>query len=541
MMQLQQTSDPAPETYLDRAAAKRAHQLAQIPAEWRLASIPSVSSAPSALAYIRSHGLLTTEELHITETCDAAVLLHKLARGELSSLQVVRAFAKRAAIAHQLTTCCTEILFDEAFAEAQRLDDVLARTGKTVGPLHGLPVSIKDCLDIKGKDSTVGWVGLVGKPAARDSNTAQVLRRLGAVFYVKTNVPQSMMMSDSYNHVWGQCVGALNRNLISGGSSGGESSLISARGSILGVGTDIGGSIRIPAALTGLYGLSPTLSRHTYERGGPRQHIVRPVAGPLASTLSGIETYMKAFQEGEPWKVDSQVAPIPWRSECCVIPSTKRLRIGYIIDDGVVKTQPPVERAMQETIAALKAAGHEAILSDGGLACKKLCDMSGEPLIEGMLVGKPENLLTTAQTHELLADRYEYETEYLRRWQEAEMDALIMPVVPWVGYKPWTWVKSSQYVGYTSIWNLVDWAALALPVTTASREKDGDGTAGWKAHQPRNKADEFNKSQYDIDLVDGIPVGIQVVCGKYEDEKCVAVGKVIQEQLRKGAEKESRL
>ncbi|CRK38688.1 hypothetical protein BN1723_004428, partial [Verticillium longisporum] len=155
MMQLQQMSDPAPETYLDRAAAKRAHQLAQIPAEWRLASIPSVSSAPSALAYIRSHGLLTTEELHITETCDAAVLLHKLARGELSSLQVVRAFAKRAAIAHQLTTCCTEILFDEAFAEAQRLDDVLARTGKTVGPLHGLPVSIKDCLDIKGKDSTV--------------------------------------------------------------------------------------------------------------------------------------------------------------------------------------------------------------------------------------------------------------------------------------------------------------------------------------------------------------------------------------------------
>ncbi|KAF3352146.1 hypothetical protein VdG1_09366 [Verticillium dahliae VDG1] len=506
MIQLQQTSDPTPETYLHRAAAKRAHQLAQIPAEWRLASIPS-----------------------------------------------------RATIAHQLTTCCTEILFDEAFAEAQRLDDVLARTGKTVGPLHGLPVSIKDCLDIKGKDSTVGWVGLVGKPAARDSNTAHVLRKLGAVFYVKTNVPQSMMMSDSYNHVWGQCVGALNRNLISGGSSGGESTLISARGSILGVGTDIGGSIRIPAALTGLYGLSPTLSRHTYERGGPRQHIVRPVAGPLAGTLSGIETYMKAFQEGEPWKVDSQVAPIPWRSECCVIPSTKRLRIGYIIDDGVVKTQPPVERAMQETIATLKAAGHEviewdassharaydlwekAILSDGGLACKKLCDMSGEPLIEGMLVGKPENLLTTEQTHELLADKYEYETEYLRRWQEAEMDALIMPVVPWVGYKPWTWVKSSQYVGYTSIWNLVDWAALALPVTTASREKDGHGTAGWKAHQPRNKADEFNKSQYDIHLVDGMPVGIQVVCGKYGDEKCVAVGKVIQEQLRKGAEKESRL
>jgi amidase len=96
---------------------------------------------------------------------------------------------------------------------------------------------------------------------------ARTLRRLGAVLYVKTNLPQSMMMSDSYNHVFGQCVNPLNRNLISGGSSGGESSLLAARGSALGIGTDLGGSIRIPASLCGLYGLSPTPGRHPYERG----------------------------------------------------------------------------------------------------------------------------------------------------------------------------------------------------------------------------------------------------------------------------------
>lgn len=76
-----------------------------------------------------------------------------------------------------------------------------------------------------------------------------------------------MMMSDSYNHVFGQCVHPLNRNLISGGSSGGEGSLVAARGSPLGIGTDLGGSIRIPAALCGLYGLSPSQGRHPYERG----------------------------------------------------------------------------------------------------------------------------------------------------------------------------------------------------------------------------------------------------------------------------------
>lgn len=75
-------------------------------------------------------------------------------------------------------------------------------------------------------------------------------------------------MSDSYNHVFGQCVNALNRNLISGGSSGGEGTLVSARGSPIGIGTDIGGSVRIPAALCGLYGLSPTVGRQPYQPKG---------------------------------------------------------------------------------------------------------------------------------------------------------------------------------------------------------------------------------------------------------------------------------
>jgi amidase len=74
------------------------------------------------------------------------------------------------------------------------------------------------------------------------------------------------------------------------------------------------------------------------------------------------------------------------------------------------------------------------------------------------------------------------------------MDALIMPIMPWVGYKPWTWVKSHQYVGYSSIWNLLDYPALAMPVTTADRQKDRPDDE-WKNHRPRNKGDEFNHQQ----------------------------------------------
>ena len=141
-------------TYLDLAAQKRAEQLALIPAEWRLSSIPSVESTPDALVYLRS--ILSARELLLTEETDITVLLRNLSSGELSSLELTTAFAKRAALAHQLTTCCTEIFFEEAFATAKRMDAHLARTGSTVGPLHGLPVSIKDLFSVKGVDTSIG-------------------------------------------------------------------------------------------------------------------------------------------------------------------------------------------------------------------------------------------------------------------------------------------------------------------------------------------------------------------------------------------------
>ncbi|EPS26957.1 hypothetical protein PDE_01897 [Penicillium oxalicum 114-2] len=539
------TSTPT-SSYLERAAEKRASQLALIPPEWRLPSIPAPDSQPDALGTIRNE--LTPRELALTEETDITALLRKLSSAEVTSLELTRAFAKRASVAHQLTTCCTEIFFEEAFATAKFLDDHLARTGATVGPLHGLPVSIKDLFSVKGVDTSIGWVGLTNNPAPADKAVARTLRRLGAVLYVKTNLPQSMMMSDSYNHVFGQCVNPLNRRLISGGSSGGESSLVAARGSALGIGTDLGGSIRIPASLCGLYGLSPSPGRHPYERGHPGQDIIRSVAGPMSCSLATIERYMEALPSALPWEIDQHVTPVPWRRSLAAL-STRRLRIGFLVDDGVVKVQPPIARAVSEVVGALRDAGHEvfewdasshayayqlwekAILSDGGEGCRKKIEMTGEPLIEGMLVGTGKDLLTTSETHQLNADKYLYESEYLERWATSKIDALIMPNTPWVGYEPWTWVKSNAYVGYTSIWNLLGYAALAVPATIVSREKDIPDHE-WLAHVPRNAGDQFNKEQYDIDLIDGMPVGVQVVGGRFGEEKCVSVAKAIEQAMR---------
>lgn len=226
------------------AAKKREDLSSSIPEEWRIPSdLLPPADQDDVTGFPERSGWFTPEELTITGQT-AAELLPRLASGELTSETVTRAFCKRAAAAHQLVNCLSETCFARALATAKELDAHLSRTGEPVGPLHGLPVSLKDNFNLAGLDSTVGFASHVGDPALRESVLADVLRGAGAVFYVKTSVPTAMMIAETVNNVTGRTVSPRNRRLTSGGSSGGESALLAFRGSPLGVGTDIGGSLR---------------------------------------------------------------------------------------------------------------------------------------------------------------------------------------------------------------------------------------------------------------------------------------------------------
>ena len=216
-------------SWKDKAEEKRKAQAASIPLGWRLKSIPQ--DFKDSRPVIESSGILSPSELKITNTIDAAIICGNIQLKVWTSEAVATAFCKRAAAAQQLIGCCTELFFDKAITDAKALDEYLDKHGHTIGPLHGLPISLKDSYEIKGQDTTLGWVGLIGQPASGDSLSVRQLKELGAIIYCKTNVPQSLMMSDSYNHVFGQSVNALNRQLISGGSSGGEGAIVGAHGS----------------------------------------------------------------------------------------------------------------------------------------------------------------------------------------------------------------------------------------------------------------------------------------------------------------------
>ena len=257
----------------------------------------------------------------------------------------------------------TEIFFDEAIRRAEELDaEQASHPNAPLRPLHGLPISLKDSHKIPGYDSTVGLICFANKPDETYSPLAQLLLDQGAVLYCKTNVPQTMMTADSDNNVFGRTLNPANVNITAGGSSGGEGALIAMRGSILGVGTDIAGSIRIPSLCNGIYGLRPTVG--LVPEGGQRDVVapgtdgIMPVAGPMAISLRSCDLFMKALSTAEAWKYDGSCLHLSrWETRL----KHTNLRIGIARDDGMYTPWPPVRRAMEEAAAKLRASGFDPV------------------------------------------------------------------------------------------------------------------------------------------------------------------------------------
>ena len=221
------------------AADKQASTLANIPAKWKLDNISSANEEPNAARYIDR--LLPEKALKIT-SMTICELANDISQGKLTALEVTDAFCQRAAYAHQIVNCCTEIFFDKAIEQAKYLDDYFKEHGKVIGPFHGIPISFKDQVNVEGVDTSIGFIGLLGKPTTKDeeSTIAIKLREQGAILYVKTTVPMAMM-GDTKTNAFGYTQNSVKRTMSSGGSSGGEGSLVGSRASLLGLGTDLGG------------------------------------------------------------------------------------------------------------------------------------------------------------------------------------------------------------------------------------------------------------------------------------------------------------
>jgi amidase len=375
------------------ADAKRQSILDAIPPKWRIQTpIPSPSELRDVTGYIEQ--FLSPRELEITGN-DAVDIAKQTTSGNWTAVEVTEAFCHRAALAHQLVrllattlmpfidrvqvNCLHEVFFEAAIEDAKRLDAYFAQYKEPVGPLHGLPVSLKDQFHVRGVETTMGYVGWIGtfqgkkedpRKGVFESELVRELRNLGAVLYCKTSVPATLMAGETVNHIIKYTTNPQNRLLSCGGSSGGEGALIALRGSPGGFGTDIGGSVRIPAVFNGLYGLRPSSGRVPYEGAANSmdgQNAILSVIGPLATTARSLRLLFKAVLSQEPWFHDPLVLEVPWREDierevgALVKQSAadaSKLAFAVMHDDGIVKPHPPIARAMKTVEETLKKLGH---------------------------------------------------------------------------------------------------------------------------------------------------------------------------------------
>ncbi|QDS74838.1 hypothetical protein FKW77_002861 [Venturia effusa] len=523
------------------AQKKRAELAYTIPNEWRIPDdIKPPDSQLDVTSFPEQSGWFTPKELEIT-SASATDILAKTTTGQWTAEEVTLAFCKRASAAQQLTNCLSETLFQQAIATSKALDAHFKQTGKPKGSLHGLPISIKDNFNVVGVDSTVGFVSWVGHPAVYNSTLVDILQDAGAVLYVKTNVPTAMMIAETVNNVFGRTLNPRNRKLTSGGSSGGESALIAFGGSPLGVGTDIGGSLRIPAAMTGIFTLRPSFGRFPTlkcKSGLAGQEAVQSVNGPMSQHLSDLSVFAKAVVGLEPWLQDPRCLPIPWRS----VEKKQKLKIGVMRNDGVVLPTPPVARALEETVAKLRAAGHEIVdwtpdghkkavqilgrmfVADGGNSVRNILDPVGEPFRPEMEMYSTAKELGTHGMWQLQIERTELSKAYLDRWNRCEgLDAILCPVTPYASVEH----ENFKYVGYTGVFNVLDYPAVSFPSGVRAHKESDKATVV----QPLSDVCATIQGLYNEETVHDMPVNLQLVARRLEEEKVLMMTEVILEAL----------
>lgn len=541
------------------AAKKRLSTYNRIPHDW---IVPS-----STLAEAKGRRditgpfidkLLAEEERAIT-VYPAAMLVELIADSSYTALEVTRAFCKRAAIAHQLNNCLHEIFFDDALKRAKELDEYLGKTGKVVGPLHGLPVSLKDQFHVKNVETTMGYVGWIGSFEGQkgtgqelnvESQLVSELRALGAVLYCKTSLPQTLLVGETINNVIGRTMNPVNQLLSCGGSSGGEGALQALRGSSVGVGTDIGGSVRIPAAFCGIYAIKPSFGRFSYNNVAnscPGQTIMPSTIGFLATSLLSLQLIMTALLSTKPWLKDPDVVELPWRSANTTI-AEKRLCFAIFPNDGKVKPHPPIARSLQIVVNAIEKAGHEVvvweppshveaweihasfILADGGANVWEQLELSQEPLIPELheiFDDKPHEPASLFEYQDNALKRRHYLTKYMEYWNSTAdksgtgrtVDAVILPVAPHAAVLPGEYF----HYGYSDFIDLLDYTSIVIPVTRADKNLDPFD----KSYQPMNDIDDKNWKAYNPEIYDGAPVGLQLMGRRFDEERMIGIASLV--------------
>ncbi|MFT4823164.1 MAG: Asp-tRNA(Asn)/Glu-tRNA(Gln) amidotransferase A subunit family amidase [Halioglobus sp.] len=456
------------------------------------------------------------------KTMDSAVeYLRKMNAGEISALELVTEVIDRIETVNPALNAVVAMDKEQSLAQARQADAERVKTGPR--PLLGLPITVKDSIDVKGFRCTGGSYARENHWPKEDASVVARLRSAGAIIIGKTNLPEYSSSYETDNALFGRTNNPADLARTPGGSTGGEAALLGADATLVGIGVDGGGSIRVPSHYCGTVGIRPTVGRTpdtghwpvTRDTGyrdmmclGPMARYVEDLALllPIISGADGVDPYAVSVSLGDPSSVD-----------------LKGLRIGYYFDDGVAKVSQETEQGIKAAALALQESGAEVVEveppdsreatmlfftmvgADGGASTWR--DLEGSNgrhhhQFQTLLDGFGESLSVT--------DFFELQRRYFEmrasiRRSVAAYDAILCPVTTGPAprhMEPPFGVPDEDYFKYEGFNYVHSYAVAGLPSTVVP-----------------------------IAEQEGMPLGVQVVASAYQEHVSLAVAAKLESML----------
>ena len=454
-----------------------------------------------------------------------ALRLAELIRNkEVTSVELVQAHLSRIEALNPKINAFVHLDAERALDQAHLAEQTLV-SNRECGPLHGIPISIKSSIEVEGLRCEAGTKLRAGHVAGHNAPLVERLKQAGAIVLGVTNTPELLMAWETDNLLYGRSNNPWDLSRTAGGSSGGEAAVIASGCSAGGVGSDGGGSIRVPAHFCGICGLKPTPGRipasgHFPQSVGP--FALLGVVGPMARTVGDLKLLFEVMQGPDVGDPSAAPVPVRWPDKDAL----KKIRIGYFEDDGRTPVTLETRMAVQRAAKALQGAGFavEVFRPENLEKIRELWwkffGVAGGMLLGPMTKGRESELspilkefngwvaAEAPHTGQTLLDTWIQRDVFRRKLfeQMQQFPVLLCPVasIPAFKHGEREWQVEGKTVKYLDAWSYCGWFnLLGMPAATVPVASS----------------------------TEGLPIGVQIAAGPWEEELVLTIAEVLEREL----------
>jgi Asp-tRNA(Asn)/Glu-tRNA(Gln) amidotransferase A subunit family amidase len=453
----------------------------------------------------------------------AVVMAERIRKKKLSPVELVEAHLAQIEKLNPRLNAFVQVDAERARRAAHHAE-IAVTQGKTLGSLHGVPISIKSSFEVAGMRCEAGTRLRAGLVATQDAPLVTRLKNAGAIVLGVTNAPELLMAWETDNLLYGRTNSPWDLDRTPGGSSGGEAAAIAAGMSACGVGSDGGGSIRVPAHFSGICGLKPTPGRipatgHFPVSAGPFALI--GVVGPMARTVADLKVLFEVMQGPDIGDTCAAPVPVRWPSD----DEVRKLSVGYFEDDSRTPVTRETRAAVRTAAEALRGAGfkvdrfqpeeleearrlwHKFFVVAGGMLLRPMFkegDANLSPILKQFLEWAADEPGHTGRT---LLDAWIQRDLLRARFyvQMRQYPILLCPAaaIPAFRHGERSWHVEGKTVHYLDAWSYTEFFNLL-----------GNPAAVVPAGQSP----------------EGLPIGVQIVGRPWEEEQVLSVAAALEKQ-----------